>query len=83
MNFHNSLLFILSIILISISFEAKADVDGSADHPVVSRYQGSEITAYDKREFDEYNLFVGKVTGKPDNPNNKVPTIRDIHPTIL
>ncbi|MGI9534455.1 MAG: OmpA family protein [Thermodesulfobacteriota bacterium] len=64
--------FFLTVLFISVSFQTKADVEGSADHPVVSRYEGSEITDYDKREFDEYKLFVGKVTGKRDNPNNKV-----------
>ena len=65
----------LPLLFITFSFNSKADIAGSADHPVVSRYQGSEITKYDTREFDEYKLFTGKVTGKRDNPNNKVETL--------
>jgi len=72
MNYYKILTLFVLTILFTISFQVKADVDGSADHPVVSRYQGSEITAYDQREFDEYKLFVSKVIGKPDNPKNKI-----------
>ena len=46
------------------------DVEGSSDHPMVSRYEGSEITDYDFREFDEYEILTGKVvhaTGEPGN----------------
>jgi OOP family OmpA-OmpF porin len=39
-----------------------ADVPGSHDHPLVSRYAGSEIIKYDTRSFDEYGLLVRKVT---------------------
>jgi len=48
-----------------------ADVPGSHDHPLVSRYAGSEIIGYDTRDFDEYGLLVRKVTksgGKAANP---------------
>lgn len=39
------------------SAAASADIEGSRDHPVLSRYAGSEIVAYDFRNFDEYALL--------------------------
>lgn len=39
-----------------------ADVAGSADHPVVSRYAGSTITAYQTSDFEEFPLLVEKAT---------------------
>ena len=38
-----------------------ADVGGSKDHPLVSRYPGSTITGYRTAEFDEFTLPLGKV----------------------
>lgn len=40
-----------------------ADVDGSQDHPVVSRYPGSEIKWYDVQAFAPYFIATGPVTG--------------------
>ena len=36
-----------------------ADVDGSSDHPLVGRYEGSEIVGYRVTEFDEAKLIDG------------------------
>jgi OOP family OmpA-OmpF porin len=36
-----------------------ADVEGSSDHPLVGRYQGSEIVAYEVSEFDEATAIEG------------------------
>lgn len=30
------------------------DVDGGIDHPMIGRFEGARITAYDRRDFDEY-----------------------------
>ena len=38
---------------------AAQDLDGSADHPLIGRFAGSMINAYDFREFDEYD-FAGQ-----------------------
>jgi outer membrane protein OmpA-like peptidoglycan-associated protein len=46
-----------------------ADVGGSKDHPLVSRYPGSTITGYRTAEFDEFTLPLGKV--KPDSTFEK------------
>ncbi len=46
------------------------DIEGGRDHPLISRYAGSEITGYDEREFDEYGLLTSKATkygGKKKN----------------
>ena len=40
---------------------AAADVPGSKDHPVVSRYAGSEILKYDVKDFDSFSLPTGQV----------------------
>jgi outer membrane protein OmpA-like peptidoglycan-associated protein len=48
-----------------------ADVAGSRDHPLISRYTGSEIITYNTEAFDSYQLLTGKVTqsgGKAKNP---------------
>jgi OOP family OmpA-OmpF porin len=38
-----------------------ADVKGSKDHPMISRYEGSEITNYKQDAFNEYALVISKV----------------------
>jgi flagellar motor protein MotB len=39
-----------------------ADIKGSADHPVISRYAESTIVGYEVRKFDEFVLPLGPVT---------------------
>jgi len=58
-----------SLLCVSLAAWA-ADVAGSRDHPVVSRYAGSQIIRYKDVAFDEYALFVRRATaygGKPKN----------------
>lgn len=38
-----------------------SDVAGSKDHPVVSRYAGSEILKYEEKDFDSFSLPTGQV----------------------
>ena len=40
---------------------AQQDVEGSKDHPLISRYPGSYITWYSVKDFDEYDLPLGEV----------------------
>lgn len=40
-----------------------ADIDGAADHPMVSRYPGQEIRWYTVENFRPYKVPVGPVTG--------------------
>lgn len=52
------------ILLSAISFSATvgaADVKGSKDHPMISRYEGSEIISYKQEAFNESALFTRKV----------------------
>ena len=35
-------------------FAAGTDIDGSADYPDIGRFEGSWITRYDVKDFDEY-----------------------------
>jgi len=37
------------------------DVEGSKDHPLISRYPGSVITSYGQKEYDEFTLQLGMV----------------------
>ncbi len=50
-------------VLAGITAAALADVPGSKDHPVVSRYPGSDIKWYDVQAFQPYAIAVGPVTG--------------------
>ena len=40
-----------------------ADVKGSRDHPMISRVEGSTIKGFAQKEFDEYRLVKGAVSG--------------------
>jgi outer membrane protein OmpA-like peptidoglycan-associated protein len=48
-----------------------ADIKGSKDHPVVSRYAGSEIVKYKQRAFDEYFLLTRKAKKSGGIEKNK------------
>ena len=61
-------IFFLVLLISQVSFAE--DVAGSSDHPMVSRYGGSSIKDYDYREFDEYEILLGKVVSVPGEPDN-------------
>jgi OmpA-OmpF porin, OOP family len=65
----NLILMALAFVL-PVKFAYSEDVEGSSDHPMVSRYEGSEIIDYDFREFDEYEILLGKVVHAPGEPGN-------------
>jgi hypothetical protein len=44
-----------------------ADVKGSKDHPMISRYKDSEITSYKQDAFNEYALYISKVPKESAN----------------
>jgi OOP family OmpA-OmpF porin len=61
----------LSCLLLAFSAAAPvraADVEGSRDHPMISRYDGSEIVRYDAKEFDAYTLPVSRSKGMREGP---------------
>ncbi len=59
--------------LVAIALLATAqakDIKGAKDHPLIKRYEGSEIYAYQVRDFEEYGLFIkaaAKYGGKEKN----------------
>lgn len=55
---------LLSLLLVAgLASGQEGDVEGSKDHPLISRYPGSVIREYSSKEFDEYTLPLGKMTG--------------------
>ncbi|MGD0842287.1 MAG: DUF4892 domain-containing protein [Candidatus Acidiferrales bacterium] len=57
--------FVASLLIgLSASFAAAQDQDmeGSKDHPLISRYPGTFIKDYVTREFDEFTLPLGKTS---------------------
>ncbi len=55
---------VIAVLVLSsatLTFAQQRDVEGSKDHPLISRYRGSVITEYSAVEFDEYTLPLGKI----------------------
>ncbi|PHI18627.1 hypothetical protein CEQ90_17155 [Lewinellaceae bacterium SD302] len=42
---------------------AQSDVEGSADHPLLTRYPGSHIAAYETEKYFEYDFATGPISG--------------------
>jgi len=63
------LLTAISVLTLVTAAPAPAqDVTGSSDHPLVGRFEGAVITAYDFRDFDEYDFADEPITKRePDN----------------
>ncbi len=58
--------------LMTMSVAAAADIKGSKDHPLLPRYEGSEIIRYDQQAYTDYKLVVAPVRkpgGKDRNPD--------------
>lgn len=49
--------------IVRLSAQLKPDLKGSQDHPMISRVEGSRISGFDQKEFDEYRLVKGTVSG--------------------
>jgi OOP family OmpA-OmpF porin len=54
---------VLALSSATLAFAQQQDVEGSKDHPLISRYPGSVITEYSAREFDEIHAAAGKDPG--------------------
>lgn len=53
---------VLAVFLIApLASAQQPDVEGSKDHPLISRYPGSVITEYKQEEFDEFELPLGRL----------------------
>jgi OmpA-OmpF porin, OOP family len=61
-----SLVCVLGALTVAIGAAQQQDVEGSKDHPLVSRYPGLVIGDYAVSEFDEFTLPLGKI--KDDKP---------------
>jgi len=48
--------------IVAPGFALGPDVQGSKDHPLISRYPGAFISDYSTKEFDEYTLPLGKMS---------------------
>ena len=55
--------FLLTIILLSPLSFAQSDIEGSKDHPLITRYPGSHILYYDEQDYSTYSIATGPVTG--------------------
>jgi flagellar motor protein MotB len=54
----------LVVLIAATGVAQRPDTPNSKDHPLVSRYPGSLITAYAVAAFDEFTLPLGKVNGE-------------------
>lgn len=59
-----------------------ADVEGSSDHPLVGRYDGSEIVGYKTTEFDEANLVEAPFSPTSTNGGTGFKTVEG-HITLI
>lgn len=75
MKMQNKIVFCLLgmfMLTTSIAFAQGEDVEGSKDHPLISRFAGSTIVYYDVKQFDEYILALGKVEWKRNEDYKRV-----------
>lgn len=62
MYFYRLILFVATL-LASTFTSAQADVPGSEDHPLLTRYPGSHIAWYATEKYFEYDLATGPIAG--------------------
>lgn len=56
---------LLSLVSVGVALAAE-DIEGSKDHPLVTRYPGSYIYYYEEKEFDEFPILLGPVRSAAD-----------------
>ncbi len=56
-------IFILLTGALNFAF-AQQDVEGSEDHPMISRYEGSYIRGYEKYDYDRLTFYTGEEDGE-------------------
>jgi outer membrane protein OmpA-like peptidoglycan-associated protein len=49
--------------LLASLISAQTDIEGSKDHPLITRYPGSFIGYYEEQQYDEYSIATGPQTG--------------------
>ena len=60
--------FVLLFTLSVVSYAA--DLPNSADHPMISRYDGAEIMKYEQRDFEEVDLIQGPINQRGGKAKN-------------
>lgn len=61
---------LLTVLLLGPGAAHGQDVEGSADHPLIPRYEGSEILEYETQSFTDYTLVTAPLKGDVgDNPD--------------
>jgi len=75
---------VLSLVLIgAIEPVGAADAQGSRDHPLISRYPGSQIEEYAQKAFDEFQLPLSKVSdGKYEKTQSVEGKVTAIYYTV-
>lgn len=76
---YKAIIFLL-LASIHLNGHAASDIPGSKDHPLISRYPGTHIIAYDITEFDQFALPVG--IPKQSSNNQDPYTIKNIEGKI-
>ncbi|MCL0037832.1 DUF4892 domain-containing protein [Thermodesulfovibrionales bacterium] len=73
------LVYLLGVLLLtaSVAYAHGKDVEGSKDHPLISRFAGSIIKYYDVKQFDEYTLPLGKVVREFDERGETVFVLKE------
>lgn len=56
-------LLLLSCMFLAPGASSQVDVEGSSDHPLVTRYPGSTIGYYEQQNFAQYSIATGPVVG--------------------
>lgn len=59
-------LIVAALLVPALVSAQEVDVEGSQDHPLISRFPGSVIAGYDQRDYDEYTLPLGPLDGSKD-----------------
>jgi len=73
----STLIAALSLLaMMPAAFAQKTDVKGSKDHPLLPRYESSEIIRYETKEFDEYRLMVAPAKRPGGKEKNEEATLR-------
>ncbi|MFC1896519.1 DUF4892 domain-containing protein [Thermodesulfobacteriota bacterium] len=68
----STLTSVAALMILASGMCLAADIQDSKDHPLVTRYSGSEIIEYEAKSYDEYRLVLG--TPGRDANNNVVPS---------
>lgn len=58
------------------------DVEGSRDHPMISRVEGATIVTFQENAFDEYALVTGKINGYSDPAGGMDNIVRDLEDAL-